>query len=283
MEREVIKSNIQGIQRILEIIASSHNDDICLSQFSNMDENLCAVLGAFHKDGRMPISVNAEIHPKFINNQFAKALSLDSADDEPIGKDVIPYFEIERNDYQKGDKKVLYYIQHYILLAEHVPKISEKVKIALQDAILEFFDNAFGHTKCGRVFACGKWNRFERKFYLTIVNLGETFKDKIGAYLGKNLASEQAIQWAMVMGHSTKLRDSGGLGLSIITEFVRMNEGEFLLISGDGVLCMHGSESNYEKISGFFPGTFVNLVFDLSDPKKYMKTDENQSTVNFEW
>ena len=116
-----------------------------------------------------------------------------------------------------------------------------------------------------------------------LANGDKEIADKIGAYLGKNLASEQAIQWAMVMGHSTKLRDSGGLGLSIITELVRMNEGEFLLISGDGVLCMHGSESNYEKISGFFPGTFVNLVFDLSDPKKYMKTDENQSTVNFEW
>ena len=68
MEREVIKSNVQGIQRILEIIASSHNDDICLSHFSNMDENLCAVLGAFHK-GRLgkSFSVNSCTKSRFFH------------------------------------------------------------------------------------------------------------------------------------------------------------------------------------------------------------------------
>ena len=87
----------------------------------------------------------------------------------------------------------------------------------------------------------------------------------------------------MVRGNTTKKDDTGGLGLSVITEFVEKNEGEFLLISGNGALCRRGNIPCYEDIGQFFPGTFVNLVFNLSDPKRYTKNDENLSTVNFEW
>lgn len=283
MEREVIKSNVQGIQRILEIIASSHNDDICLSHFSNMDENLCAVLGAFHKGKSVAIKIDLESPTKFKNNLFIRALCPETECEKNIGKNVIPYFEIEKNDYNTQNQNVLDYIQHYILLTEHVPTISEQVKNLLQDAILEFFSNAFIHTECDRVYACGRWDQTENKFHLTIVNIGKTFQENVNEYLHKGFSSKEAIEWAMVRGNTTKKDDTGGLGLSVITEFVEKNEGEFLLISGNGALCRHGNIPCYEDIGQFFPGTFVNLVFNLKDTKQYIKTDENRSTVNFEW
>ena len=113
--------------------------------------------------------------------------------------------------------------------------------------------------------------------------MGKTFQENVSEFLHIGICPEDAIKWAMVKGHTTKVGDTGGLGLSVITEFVEKNEGEFLLISGNGALCMHGKNPIYERTSSFFPGTFVNLVFNLSDPKRYIKTDENQSTVNFEW
>ena len=283
MEREVIKSNIQGIQRILEITESNRNDGVCLTQFSNMDENLCAVLGAFHKGELISIKTGSEPPIKFKNNLFVRTLCPEAECEKNIGKNVIPYFEIEKNDYNTQNQNVLDYIQHYILLTEHVPTISEQVKNLLQDAILEFFSNAFIHTECERVYACGRWDQTENMFHLTIVNIGKTFQENVAEYLHTGVSSKEAIKWAMVRGNTTKKGDSGGLGLSVITEFVEKNEGEFLLISGDGALCRHGNTPCYEDINVFFPGTFVNLVFNLKDTKQYVKTDENRSTVNFKW
>ena len=278
---DAIKSNINGVQKILEILSLKTEMD--LSVFSEMDDNLCAVLGAFHKGGKINFCLNSDIPFKFEKNLFVSTLFQKTDEKIDLENDVIPYFEIEKSDYNVQNKNVLSYIQHYILLATHVPSISEQVKNLLQDAILEFFDNAFIHTDCERVFACGKWNRSEKAFYLTIVNLGKTFQENVTEFLHKDVSPENAIKWAMVRGNTTKVGDTGGLGLSVITEFVEKNEGEFLLISGNGALCMHGKKPSYERTLGFFPGTFVNLVFNLSDPKRYIKTDENQSTVNFEW
>ena len=281
MDIEPIKSNVEGVLKILEILSSKK--DIELTTFSQMDENLCAVLGAFCKDGRNIFLLSQGIPPKLKNNRFVDALSSEQKNEGPLGKDDIPYFEIEKCDYNKQNKNIQFYIQHYILLTTHVPLISEQVKDLLQDAILEFFDNAFIHTDCQRVFACGKWNQHEKVFYLTIVNLGKTFQENVSAFLHEQMPSEMAIEWAMQRGNTTKVGDTGGLGLSVIAEFVEKNEGDFMLISGNGALCMHGKNQRYDEIHGFFPGTFVNLVFNLSDPKRYVKTDENRSTVNFEW
>ena len=281
MEPKTIKSNISGVQKILEILSSKSNVE--LSCFANMDENLCAVLGAFHKNGNTSFLIDTNAPSKFKRNLFIASLRSKSNLEYAIDKDVIPYFEIEKNDYNTQNKKLLHYIQHYILLTNHVPSISEQVKNLLQDAILEFFDNAFIHTDCKRVFACGKWNQSDKEFYLTIVNLGKTFQENVSEFFNSQISAEKAIEWAMVRGNTTKVKDTGGLGLSIITEFVEKNEGDFLLISGNGALCRHGKIPRYEKICSFFPGTFVNLVFNLSDPKRYTKNDENLSTVNFEW
>lgn len=281
MDIEPIKSNIEGVLKILKILSSKK--DIELTTFSQMDENLCAVLGAFYKGGRNIFLLNQGIPPRLKNNRFVDALNSEQKKENPLGNDIIPYFEIEKCDYNKQNENIQSYIQHYILLTTHVPLISEQVKDLLQDAILEFFDNAFIHTDCQRVFACGKWKKHEKVFYLTIVNLGKTFQENVSAFLRERVPSEKAIEWAMQRGNTTKVGDTGGLGLSVIAEFVEKNEGNFMLISGNGALCMHGKNQQYNEICGFFPGTFVNLMFNLSDPKRYVKTDENRSTVNFEW
>lgn len=282
-----IKSSPEGFRNLLNCLLQERdlpNKTINFDESSKLDDNMCAVLGALVKGMGYSISFancNELLKASLSSNGFLYILSTSLP--PTISSEAIPYIEIERSDYNKQSKKTLDYIQHYILLAKHVPKISEQVKEKLQDAIHEFFANAFGHTDCSRVHACGKWDTSNNKFHITIVNLGNTIKKNVNVFLSKCLSADDAIKWALEKGNSTKTNDTGGLGFSIIQEFVEKNEGEFYLISGEGMLYMDGKEKFFSKIDSLFPGTIVNLVINLNDEKKYIFHSEDLSKVNFEW
>ena len=70
-------------------------------------------------------------------------------------------------------------------------------------------------------------------------------------FLNSNWSADDSLRWAMVKGNSTKLDDTGGLGLSIIQEFVEKNEGDFYLISGEGFMQMCGKQSSFSKMDTF--------------------------------
>lgn len=282
----LVKSEKLGFVDLLECLDEKKTVErkIFFDEKSDMDDNMCAILGAFVRGLGYTVAFegcNENLRKRFANNGFIDVAGQVASNEFPQGS--IPYIEITRDDYNKQSRKTLDYIQHHILLSTHVPVISEQVKDKLQDAIHEFFANAFGHTKCTCVHACGKWDRVRKAFHITIVNLGDTIQDNVNRFLNSNWSADDSLRWAMVKGNSTKLDDTGGLGLSIIQEFVEKNEGDFYLISGEGFMQMCGKQSSFSKMDTFFPGTIVNLVFNLKDEKRYIVSSEDRTKVNFEW
>ena len=69
----------------------------------------------------------------------------------------------------------------------------------------------------------------------TIVNLGTTIGENVEKYLrGLNKQLPQNnITWAVKSGNSTKIEVSGGLGLSLMQEFIYYNEGKYQIVSGN--------------------------------------------------
>jgi hypothetical protein len=50
-----------------------------------------------------------------------------------------------------------------------------------------------------------------------------------------------------------------GLGLYILSEFVRSNEGELSIISGNGLLSVRSNALSCKKLNNSFPGTAINI------------------------
>ena len=83
------------------------------------------------------------------------------------------------------------------------------------------------------------------------------------------------IEWALQYGNTTKTGNiSGGLGLDIILEFIKLNKGKIQIISSDGYWEYRKGESFTNNFPKAFPGTIANLEFNLDDPSRYRLREE---------
>jgi len=92
----------------------------------------------------------------------------------------------------------------------------------------------------------------------------------VTSYLrGKPLATG-SISWAVKAGTTTKIGIiPGGLGLSLICEFLECNQGGIQIVSHDEYWVQEGKRARESNIGRIFPGTMVNLEFNINDALCY--------------
>jgi len=75
--------------------------------------------------------------------------------------------------------------------------------------------------------------------------------------------------------HTTKVGTiPGGLGLSLIREFLKINMGKIQIVSADGFWEQKGNIESGNGFSQSYPGTIVNLEFNIEDKKHYCLSSE---------
>ena len=244
------------------------------------DANLSAVLGAFfdmrQKEG-CPVFFNLPQHPgvrRFLSrNKFLKAFDISTTNEDR--ENFIEYKKFGVCDTQAFKE----YIDKELIQKERFPNCTEKAKIKIIESIYEIFANAVSHGGCDYVYCCGEVHQRKGKTMLdmSFVNLGLSVVDNVNHYMQERklsiLPSCDALNWAFVEGHTTK-QDTGGLGLSILKQFVSLNNGTIQMISGDAMLEIEGGENKDTKLNKWFPGTIVTVEFNCDDDKTYFMTYE---------
>lgn len=163
------------------------------------------------------------------------------------------------------------YISEELINKKDLPQMSEEVTLKILENIFEIFVNAKTHGKCEYIHACGQLfpNRENKPLNFTIVDLGINIKENVNSSLNQNYTSSEAIQWAMVEGNTTKITEPGGLGLSIILQFIKLNKGKFEVISSDGYYNFSNETVKTRILECEFPGTIINFTFNLDDENSY--------------
>jgi hypothetical protein len=178
-----------------------------------------------------------------------------------------PYKDIEFIDYVRNE----------MLSKPNFPKHSKMLGKKINESIFELFENARTHGHCKNIYTCGQIIKEDgaTRLDFTIVDMGKTIKLNVNQYLGQDYSGADAIEWAIQSGHTTKTGDvSGGLGLDIIFEFIKLNKGKIQIVSSDGFLeFQHG---NFEKktFEKPFMGTIANIEFNLDDKDSYILREE---------
>ena len=98
--------------------------------------------------------------------------------------------------------------------------------------------------------------------------------DNRGAHREQEGSAADALRWAFERGTSTSTREGPrGVGLDLLKELVRKNNGVMLVYSHDGRANIDHRGETYDNSQVFFEGTLVQIRL-LCDDKHYMLSNE---------
>lgn len=117
---------------------------------------------------------------------------------------------------------------------------------------------------------------------ITIVDVGQTIHKNVNDFHFplKEFDACMAIDWAIKYGNTTKIGRTGGLGLSLILEFIKLNNGVMQIISSNGYWEYRGNRVRMGTLKNNFPGTIVNIEFNFDDSCFYQLKSEVNLTMN---
>jgi hypothetical protein len=173
------------------------------------------------------------------------------------------------------------YVRVQFLNRPELPNMSVGLRKKMTEAMLELFVNAQIHSETKHVYTCGQFFPKCHTIEFCIVDTGIGFKQKFIRRFNKKISSVEAIRWAVKDRNTTKVGVSGGIGLAILSEFIKLNNGRLQIISDRGFYQYDRSGEQVEKLAKRFPGTIVNVLFRTDDANNYSLASEVNKTDLF--
>jgi len=242
-----------------------------------MEANLCALMGALfemleEKNNKIHIiNINRHVETILRKNEFLLSFGYDKLEDNYdtslTYRKFTPIDDIGFNNY----------IQKELLTKSGFPSHSYLLGKEIVRNIFEIYENARTHGECEFIHTCGQFfpKHPDKPLHFTIVDKGINIKQNVSNFHNEDLDAGDAIKWAMIKGNTTKTGNtSGGLGLSVIFEFIKLNKGKIQVISSDGFYEFKNGVVETHKLGGVFDGTIVNFNFNLNDSNHYLLSSE---------
>ena len=281
-----IKTGFNGFQRILDLNNQIVPEDYEINISNWIDANMCAPLGAIlykKKMENIPVQIsNISLFVRSIlqKNHF---LSQFGVSDKPDSYGTtIEYRRFETvnkvNVYEQFQTYVTKYFRSKSLgLPEMTPALLKRFR----ESLFEVFLNAIEHsyTQDG-IFTCGQFFPKRKRLTFSISDLGIGIDGNIHKNLNMKLPAEVAIKWA-ISGKTTRRGRSGGLGLQLIQEFIKLNQGRLIIVSSTGYRELSKGKVSSHTFSRPFPGTVVTIDIDTADETSYCLSSEIDSSDVF--
>lgn len=277
-----VMSNFEGYSSLINLNynLSQHSGNEIIIDFKNntkFEANLSAILGAIcsiseeQKKSITFANLNLPLQNVLQRNKFLCNYGWTSL---PDTKNTIISFQ---KFTQYSDIEFMDYIRDELLTKPDFPKHSRLLGKKINESIFEIFENARTHGLCNHIHTCGQYFSSEasKRLDMTIVDMGQTIKANVNEHLHTNFSGSEAIEWALAYGNTTKTGNiPGGLGLDIIFEFIKLNKGKIQIVSSDGYWEYRNGETESKLFDKPFPGTIVNIEFNLDDKDSYRLTEE---------
>lgn len=161
--------------------------------------------------------------------------------------------------------------------------ISDRLRDAIAGRMWEIYNNAFEHSnsKIG-VFSCGQHFKKKNELLLTVIDFGRGIPENVKTFFRKyvdagtvsKLSGAACLKWAFERGNST-ISDivARGLGLDLLKEFVRLNQGKLEVYSNDAYALINSEGDHFVNKGISFGGTIMHLTL-RCDERLYSFKDE---------
>jgi len=218
-------------------------------------------------------SVPSDVMASLKQNSFCNKLGYNS---QANPGHAIPYREDPRED---ANSILDYLTQNWI--GKGWVKVSEPLRDAIAGKVWEIYANSFEHSNSEiGVFSCGQHFKRKNELVLSVVDFGVGIPHNVREYLSSDeraafLSAELCLKWACVSGNTTATANGipRGLGLHLLKELVRINNGKLELYSHDGYVKISSQGEQYKTLPFYFKGTILNITL-LCDEKYYRLTSE---------
>lgn len=276
-----MRTDIDGFSffaALLETTRSRHHFILDFSNVEWFDANLCAILAVIvltNEYHGAQFSAKAIKNPALNNTltNIGLLALLGKTEHKESRNSAIPIRRFDMAD----ESLVEEYIYKYILQSRLVPKMSSGAGRKVFRSIFEIYQNSVLHSGAEFNVVCGQYFKHKGRMALTMVEVGRTFKDNVREYHQKfnQLSGKECIEWAVQAGNTTKAAsETGGLGLDLIREFLRLNKGKLQILSADGYWEEKKGDILAIDCTNSFQGSVVNIEFNLRDPKEYHTQEE---------
>lgn len=146
--------------------------------------------------------------------------------------------------------------------------VSQKLRDAIVGRVWEIYANAFEHSHSTvGIFSCGQHYPNKKRLDLAVVDFGVGIPSNVRMFVqNESLPAGRTLEWAFQAGNTTKPNGMGrGMGLDLLREFVKLNQGRLEVFSHDGYARIDGRGEKYETRNSMFEGTILNISFQCDD------------------
>jgi len=197
----------------------------------------------------------------------------------------IPY----REDHSLDMNGIMDYLT-YNWIGKGWIHVSDKLRDAIAGTMWEIYNNAFEHsgTTIG-VFSCGQHFWRQNDLILTVVDFGRgipaTVRTFLRNYVDENLVASltgaACLRWAFERGNTTCIGGvARGLGLDLLKEFVRINQGKLEVYSNEGYALIDKDGERFTNRITSFEGTVFHITL-RCDENLYRFVDETNGNAPF--
>lgn len=185
----------------------------------------------------------------------------------------IPY----REDRMRDPNGIMDYLEHYWIGKGWV-HVSSRLMNAIVGHVWEIYNNAFEHSgsEIG-VFSCGQHFQKKNELVLSVVDFGQGIAAKVRNFLSLDPRTDQltaagCLRWAFQRGNTTK-NEIGGVGLDLLKEFIKLNQGKLEVYSNEGYVLIDKNGERFTNRQLSFEGTLSHITL-RCDEKLYLFSDE---------
>lgn len=279
----VVRTDSSGMAVIARLMSGDDLLEIDVSNLRHLDDNLCAALGVVHATAaargraiRIVGNLADDLRRRLLETSFLPHVinedipSLSSTFFSATTK--LPYRQFGCDDIDS----FISYID-WIFSSGKLPEMTAGVRNKLRESFVELFLNVIEHSESHLgVFVCGYHSLERQTLALSIADAGIGMQKRVRKSLGRELSPCEAITWALKRGNTTR-KTPGGLGLDILVEFIKKNEGRLVVWSGFGYLDCQKETVFTDVIENEFQGTVVTAVINTADTKSYYLRSEAET------
>lgn len=251
-------TSYESLIRMFHVLNTQEKKNVLLD-FTNvtfLSANLLAVLGCCFDNILMTKKhkiVVKSLHPKIKDvmrkNGFNKYFAWETLTDTYHSTMDYAYFQSTTEHLVDFEK----YLLLNVFSRDNLPIMNKAYKNIIIDNLLEMFNNVIDHANSSYVYVCGQYFPKNLELSFTIVDMGKTIYKNVTSYL-QNTNTEcpsNTLEWAIICGNSTKAEEApGGLGLSNLLDFLKLNKGNFTLISDKEVYEISPNKEKFSKLLG---------------------------------